>query len=234
MKRFVAATLCMATAFVLTAAGCKKDDPPPNTANNMQPGMQPNYGQPGQPGYQQPPPGQPGYQQPPPGQPQQPPPAQPANTGFMGLPIPIPGMGGGQPAGGGQGGGQEVANNPSMGAMATPVLTPLQQQHAGQNSRQVGETLAGNLQAGQFIKTQVQLQPGKCYTGVGQGSGGPVVVEIVAQMGNMAMATSQPAIISVLGSGKDCYKNPTPIPVPVNFRVVAQGSGPVSAALYEK
>jgi hypothetical protein len=144
---------------------------------------------------------------------------------------------GGAPAGGGQqgGGGQEVANNPSMGAMATPVLTPLQQQHAGQNSRQVGETLAGNLQAGQFIKTQVQLQPGKCYTGIGQG-GQPVTVELVAQVGNAALAQSQPALISVLGSGKDCFKHPglPPMPIPAFFRVVAQGQGPVSAALYER
>jgi hypothetical protein len=155
----------------------------------------------------------------------------------MGLPIPIPGMGGTPQQGGGQagGGGQEVANQPSMGALATPVLTPLQQQHAGQNSRQVGETLAGNLNGGQFIKTAVQLQPGKCYTGIGQG-GQPVTVELVAQMGNMALATSQPGVIAVLGSGKDCYKHPgiPPMPIPAFFRVVAQGQGPVSAALYEK
>jgi hypothetical protein len=201
--------------------------------------MQPGYGQPG---------AQPGYQQPPSGQTQQPPPAQPAGgqpaggqpaggqPNIFGIPLPIPGMGGapagGGQQGGGQAGGQEVANNPSMGAMATPVLTPLQQQHAP-NGRQTGETLAGNLQAGQFIKTQVQLQPGKCYTGIGQG-GQPVTVELMAQMGNMVLAQSQPALISVLGSGKDCYKNPTPLPMPVFFRVVAQGQGPVSAALYER
>lgn len=232
MKRFTAASLCLATICVLAAAGCKKDDPPANSANNVQPAYgQPGYGQPGygqpntQPGYT----GQPAATAPPPAT------AQPAGTApsIFGIPLPIPGMGG-APAGGGQtAGGQEVANNPSMGAMATPILTPLQQQHAGQGSRQNGETLAGNLQAGQFIKTAVQLQPGKCYTGIGQGAQ-PVTVELVAQMGNMVMATSQSALISVLGSGKDCYKNPTPIPVPAFFRVVAQGSGPVSAALYEK
>jgi hypothetical protein len=233
MKRLVAVTLCVAAACLLTATGCRRnEDPPPNSANNMQPGMQP--------GYQQPPPGQPGYQQPPPGQPQQPPPTQPAGGQPAGgqpniFGIPLPPIMGGAPAGGGQqgGGGQEVANNPSMGALATPVLTPLQQQHAGQNSRQVGETLTGNLQAGQFIKTQVQLQPSKCYTGIGQG-GQPVTVELVVQVGMPPMAQSQPALISVFGSGKDCFKNATLLPIPAFFRVVAQGQGPVSAALYER
>ena len=103
-------------------------------------------------------------------------------------------------------------------------------------SHQVGETLAGNLSQGQFIKTAVQLQPGKCYTGIGQGSGGPVVVDIVAQVGNMAMATSQPGLISVLGAGTSCFKHPglPPLPIPVFFRVTAQGTGPVTAAIYEK
>lgn len=233
MKRFATASLCLIAASALTVVGCKKDDPPPNSANNMQQGYgQPGYGQPGygQPGYTQP--TQPGYTQP---QPTAQPTTQPAGTApnFMGIPLPFPGMGGGQTGGGTSGGGQEVGNNPTMGMAAAPILTPLQQQHAGMNSRQVGETLAGNLSAGQYIKAPVQLQPGKCYTGIGQGAQ-PVKVELVAQVGDAPMATSQPDLISVLGSGQNCFKNPFPIAAPAYFRVVAQGSGPVSAALYEK
>lgn len=125
-----------------------------------------------------------------------------------------------------------VPNNLAMSAGARMTLAPLQQQHAP-GSHLVGEVLAGNLQAGQFIEIAVQLQPGKGYTGIGQGAQ-PVTVELVAQMGNMKMAASTAGLISLLGSGKDCYKNPTPIPVSVLFRVVAHGSGPVSAALYER
>ena len=242
-NRIAILTLGVLTACAFTAAGCKKDDQPANSANNMQPGYgQPGYGQPTQPGYGQP--TQPGSGQPTaaPAAPAAPPAANPlgALAGMLG------GLGGGAPPGGTAAGGSpapggttaagpEVANNGAMAAAGGQVLVPLQQQNAP-GSRQVGEALAGNLQQGQFIKTAVQLQPGKCYTGIGQGSGGPVQVEIVAQVGNLAMAQSRPAILSILGDRPNCFKHPglPPVPLPVFFRVVAQGTGPVTAALYEK
>ena len=251
-NRIAVLSLGVLTACALTVAGCKKDDPPANSANNVQPyGTTGAYGQPayGQPGYTgqpttgQPAYGQPGYTgQPTTGYPAGTAPAAttaaPANNPLGALGAMFPGMGGttgGTTTGGTttSGGGQEVANNTSMGAAGAAFLTPLQQQNAP-GSHQVGETLAGNLSQGQLIKTSVQLQPGKCYTGIGQGSGGPVVVELVAQVGGMVLAAGQPALISVLGAGANCYKNPLPIAAPVFFRVTAQGTGPVTAALYEK
>ncbi len=236
-NRIAVLSLGVLTACALLSAGCKKDDQPANSANNVQPGY-------GQQGYNQQPAGY-GQPQPYPQNTAPAPAATPAPTAanplgalgglFGGL------TGGGTTAGGTTAGGTpaaggaEVANNPQMGAAGSAVLVPLQQQNAP-GSRQTGETLAGNLQAGQIIKTQVQLQPGKCYTGIGQGSGGPVVVDIVAQVGNMAMATSQPGVISVLGAGANCFEHPglPPLPIAAYFRITAQGTGPVTAALYEK
>ena len=42
-------------------------------------------------------------------------------------------------------------------------------QNAVAGSKPVGSALAGNFQQGQFLESQIQLQPGKCYTVVASG-----------------------------------------------------------------
>jgi hypothetical protein len=263
MKKHLAlATLGISLAFALAAGGCKKEEPqnPSNLqGNNGYNNGQPNngYGQPsnGQPnnGYGQPNNGQPTYGQPNNGQPTGQPTAQPTATAtqpnIMGIPIPagFPMMGGTQTGGaqtggtaGGTtqgGGGQEVANNGMMASGGQQLLIPLQQQNAP-GTQAASEALGGNLQEGQFIKTNVTLQPGKCYTGIAMASGpAEVIVELVAPapLPPQVGSTSPQGPIAVFGAKTQCVKNPLPMAAPAIFRVTSKkGSAPVFAQLYAK
>ncbi len=216
-------------AGALAVGGCrKKEEEPPA---QYQPGYgQPGYQQPGyqQPGYQQPQPGQPGYQQPPPGQPTAPPPGQPG--------APLPGMQ--QPSTG-----QASPIDPAAGAVVQPLLNQLAAQSAPPGAKPLGSPLMGNFQTGQTLESQIQLQPGKCYTVVAAGMP-PGVTEVNVQFITTVSVPGFAPVLAqdnvsgyqaVLGPNPDCYKWPLPMAVPVKVVLtVAGGSGMAAAQVYEK
>jgi hypothetical protein len=211
--------------------GCKKKDSDAQTAGYQQ--------QPG--GYQQQPGGyqqQPGgYQQQPGGYQQQPggyPAGQPT-----GQPTAQPTA---APTAAPAGGGQAQPVDPMLAGAATQVLNQMATQHAVAGSKPVGSALAGNFQQGQVLESQIQLQPGKCYTVVA--SGLPAVTEVNVKFvavtpipgSAMVLANDQDTgAQAVLGKKPNCYKNAFPMAVPVKMVLeVAGGSGIAAAQLYEK
>jgi hypothetical protein len=236
----------MSLAVLAGVAGCQKQ---PDT--QAQSGYQPGYGQPayGQPGYGQPAYGQPAYgQQAAPGQ--QPaygqpgygqPPAQPSQ------PAPQPGYAPtaqptaappAQPAPAGEA--QQV--DPTYAAAAKPILNQLARTQAMPGARPVGSTLVGNFKQGQTLTSQIQLQPGKCYTVVAAGL--PPVSEVNVQFVAITPLPGMAPVIAqdqdtgtqaVLGKQPNCFKNPAPFAFPVKLVLtVAGGNGVAAAEVYEK
>jgi hypothetical protein len=200
-----ALSLVAFAALSTMAAGCKKDDPPPQTAQQPQPyagGYQQQPGgypqqQPGaypqqQPGgYPQQQPG--GYpQQQPGGYPQQQPGQQPGTAPGQqpgqpggqpgaqpgGLP-PFPGLPGGQQGGQTTSGGSAQAIDPNLAGLAAgPLAIYAGTEAPGMNKE--GGPVAGNFQPGQTLESGFTFQPGKCYTLVAQGAG-PTQIEVEMQ-----------------------------------------------------
>lgn len=221
------------TALLLAACGGSKEEP--QTAGYQQGGQygqQPGYGQPGygQPGYGQTPQqtGQPGYGQ-------QPTTTQPGTTQPGAAPQP------GAPAPGGQQGGPAQPMDATAGAVAKPVLDGLATAEAP-GAKAIGSPLVGNFQTGQTLESQVQLQPGKCYTVVAAGMPpvGEVNVQFVAAtpIPGMAPVLAQDqdtGAQAVLGRKPNCYKWAAPFSAPVKLVLqVAGGSGIAAAQVYEK
>lgn len=188
----------------------------------QQPGYQPAPGQPA------PAPGQPAPAQPAPGQPA---PAQPA-PGAAGMPgFSLPGMA--QPA---QGQAQPV--DASIAAAAQVLITQLAAQQAPAGAKPLGTLVAGNFGQGSSLETQVQLQPGKCYTVVGAGL--PNVTEL-----NLQLVGVMPPLVlaqdnstgnqAVLGPKPNCYRWALPVPAAAKLVItVAAGSGIAGAQVFEK
>lgn len=236
MKSHAVVATALAVLCASLAVACKKEDPPPNTANNFN--NNPNgtaspYGtQPYGTGTGTSPYGT--GTAPAGGTATAPPPATATAPGLPGFPFPFPGMGGGT-----TGGGSTAANNPGMAVMLQPLLVPLQQQQAP-GSHAVGEAAGGMLQEGQAIQVSFTAQPGKCYTGIGVAS---PPVEILLELATN-MAPLPPTVVSqspqapvqtVMAGGQQCFKNPSPVPIPGMFRVTAKkGTGMVLAQLYER
>jgi hypothetical protein len=188
----------------LSSTACKKDDPPPATAQQPQPYAGGYQQQPG--GYPQQQPGaypqqQPGGypQQQPGGYPQQQPGQQPgAAPGQQpGAPGQQPGQPGGQPGAqpgglppfpglpGGQQGGQTTSGgtaqaiDPNLAGLAAgPLAIYAGTEAPGMNKE--GGPVAGNFQPGQTIESGFTFQPGKCYTLVAQAAG-PTQIEVEMQ-----------------------------------------------------
>ena len=217
-------TLSLVVAAAVT--GCAKDEEA-ETAGYQQGGQYPpqqGYGQ--QPGY-----GQPGYgqqpgQQPPPGG-QQPPPG-----GQQPAPGAAPAAGAGGPA---------QALDPAAAAAAQPVLAALGQSEAP-GAKPVGAVIAGNFQQGQTLESQLQVQPGKCYTVVAAGL--PQVTEVDVQIVAVAPVAGMAPVLAedkdsgaqaVLGRKPNCFKWALPVGAPVKVILkVTGGSGMAAAQVYEK
>jgi hypothetical protein len=102
---------------------------------------------------------------------------------------------------------------------------------------------AGNFQQGQVLETQVQMNPGKCYTVVGAAV--PTVtnldIELVPLMpvpglASPVMAADQTqGSTAVVGAAPNCFKWALPVggPMKVVLRVSA-GQGMAAAQVYEK
>ncbi len=232
--RFSTLFVLCTSALAFTAAGCggSQQDAQPQAGFQAgtqynQPGYpqpQPGYGQPTtyNPATGQPTTAQPGTVQPQPGQPQ---PGQPQ-----------PGQ---QPA---QGGGAAQPLDPSAASAAQPILNGLAMSQAPEGAKPLGGAMVGNFGAGQTLQSDIQLQPGKCYTVVAAGL--PPVTEV-----NVKLVAASPipgsALImaedkatgmqAVLGPKPNCYKNALMFPVPARVVLeVAGGQGIAAAQVYEK
>jgi hypothetical protein len=127
-------------------------------------------------------------------------------------------------------------------AAATGLLGALAQQNAP-GAKAVGTVVAGNFQQGQVMETQVQMNPGKCYTVVGAAL--PTVqnldIELVPLMPVPGLASPVMAAdqtqgpTAVVGAAPNCFKWALPVggPMKVVLRVSA-GQGMAAAQVYEK
>lgn len=102
-----------------------------------------------------------------------------------------------------------------------------------------GSALAGNFQAGQCLEVQVQLDPSKCYTAVGQGAPSELDVQLVAPLpGPFAQAFAQDNMqgsTAVLGGGGNCFRPVGFMAIPAKLVIKATaGSGPAAVQLYAK
>jgi len=106
-----------------------------------------------------------------------------------------------------------------------------------------GPMIAGMLQEGSVLTQEFMLNPGKCYTILGQGL--PTISQLDLQLAAkspvpnvlpvvLAVSSNQGASANI-GPGKSCYKNPLPVAGPVVLTVKAtRGSGPAGAQVYVK
>jgi len=132
-----------------------------------------------------------------------------------------------------------VASAPSKPVAAAAAV-------ATQNApgaKAVGTVVAGNFQQGQVMETQVQMNPGKCYTVVGAAV--PTVqnldIELVPLMPVPGLASPVMAAdqtqgpTAVVGAAPNCFKWALPVggPMKVVLRVSA-GQGMAAAQVYEK
>lgn len=161
----------------------------------------------------------------------------------------VPAGAGGQPAAGvppvatAQPGAQATAIDPTMAQAATALLGGLAQQHAPAGAQPLGGAIAGNFQQGQSLETQVQMQPGKCYTVIAAGL--PPIQNLDIQFLPMVPVpgVASPIIAqdqttgptAILGEKPDCFKWPLPVAGPMKVVVTAsQGQGLAAAQVYEK
>ncbi|HEY8943908.1 MAG TPA: hypothetical protein VIM73_06595 [Polyangiaceae bacterium] len=127
-------------------------------------------------------------------------------------------------------------------AAVTPLLTPLATQSAP-GAKPIGTAFGGNFQQGQIVESQVQMNPGKCYTVIGAAM--PTVqnldIELVPVMPVPGLASPIMAAdqsqgpTAVVGASPNCFKWALPVggPMKVILRVSA-GQGMAGAQVYEK
>jgi hypothetical protein len=152
----------------------------------------------------------------------------------------VGGVGGGMGGLGGSGCSPASPLDPMMAGAATQGLGLLAQQHAPGATPVGGTNLAGNFQPGQCLEVQVTLNPGKCYTAVGQGAGvSEVELQLAAPLpGPLAQPFAQDnttGAMAVLGGAPNCFRAPGIFPIPAKFVLKAgAGQGAAAAQLYEK
>lgn len=134
------------------------------------------------------------------------------------------------------------ALDPSAATAATALLSALAQQNAP-GAKAMGTAVAGNFQQGQIMETQVQMNPGKCYTVVGAAV--PTVtnldIELVPLMPVPGLASPVMAAdqttgpTAVVGAAPNCFKWALPVGGPMKVVVrVSAGSGIAAAQVFEK
>jgi hypothetical protein len=127
-------------------------------------------------------------------------------------------------------------------AAVTQLLTPLAAQSAP-GAKPVGTAIGGNFQQGQVLESQVQMNPGKCYTVVGAAM--PTVqnldIELVPLMPVPGLASPIMAAdqsqgpTAVVGANPNCFKWALPVGGPMKVIVrVSAGQGMAGAQVYEK
>ena len=133
--------------------------------------------------------------------------------------------------------------DPTVAAGATQLLATLGLQHAPAGARPVGSVMAGQFQAGQCLTQRVQLQPGKCYTVVGNSLPGIADLDVTFVPVSPVPGVKLPPIAqdqtdgpqAILGGKPNCYKWLPPFAGGVDVIVtVASGQGIAAAQIYEK
>jgi hypothetical protein len=163
----------------------------------------------------------------------------PATTGApaTGLPAGIPGVATPQT------GPSATPLDPTQAQAATALITPLGQQHAPAGAKAVGSAIAGNFQQGQSLESQIQINPGKCYTIVGVGL--PQVANLDISLSLISLIPGIPGATlaadntvgstAIVGDKPNCFKSMSPISTPVKLvMTVSQGSGVAAAQVFEK
>ncbi len=142
--------------------------------------------------------------------------------------------GGGNPFGG-SGCAPAQQMDPTIAAQGLNMLA-LQQAPGAQPVG--GTALAGNFQAGQCLEVQVQLDPAKCYTAVGQGAPTELDVQLAAPIPGPLPPFAQDNMqgsTAVLGGGGNCFRPIGLFAIPAKLVIKANaGSGPAAVQLYAK
>ncbi len=101
-----------------------------------------------------------------------------------------------------------------------------------------GAALAGNFQAGQCLEVQVQLDPSKCYTAIGQGAPSELDVQLAAPIPGPLPPFAQDNMqgsTAILGGGGNCFRPIGLFAIPAKLVIKANaGAGPAAVQLYAK
>lgn len=131
--------------------------------------------------------------------------------------------------------------DPSAGAVATQLLGALATTNAP-GAKPIGTPVVGNFQQGQVLETQVQMNPGKCYTVVGAAV--PTVTNLDLEIVPVMPVPGAPPVMAadqtqgptaVAAPAPNCFKWALPVGGPMKIVVrVSAGQGIAAAQVYEK
>jgi hypothetical protein len=134
--------------------------------------------------------------------------------------------------------------DPTAAQAATQLIAPLGTQHAPAGAKPVGAAIAGNFQQGQSLESQIQMNPGKCYTVVGVALPPATELDIALvpvlpipglPSPTLAADVNSKGTTSVVGAKPDCVKWAWPMSGMVKVvMTVSQGSGVAAAQVFEK
>ena len=136
-----------------------------------------------------------------------------------------------------------AGTDPNVAALVRGALYPRAATEA-KGMKEDGEAVGGILQEGGVLTQEFTLQPGRCYTVLGQGL--PPITELDLQVAPKPLIAGAPVLIppvtdqttgaaASISPGKNCYVNPTFLPVAVILTVKAtKGSGPAGAQVYSR
>jgi hypothetical protein len=133
--------------------------------------------------------------------------------------------------------------DPTAAQAATQLIAPLGAQHAVAGAKPVGSAIAGNFQQGQSLESQVQMNPGKCYTVVGVGL--PPVTNLDISLVPALPIPGLPAATmaadntvganAIVGDKPNCFKWAFPMSGMMKvIMTVSAGSGVAAAQVFEK
>ena len=133
--------------------------------------------------------------------------------------------------------------DPTAAQAATQLIAPLGTQHAVAGSKPVGSAMAGNFQTGQSLESQVQMNPGKCYTVIGVGL--PPVTNLDISLVPALPIPGLPAATmaadntvganAIVGEKPNCFKWAFPMSGMMKvIMTVSAGSGVAAAQVFEK
>ncbi len=121
------------------------------------------------------------------------------------------------------------------------ALTPRVANEA-KGMKEDGPIVAGMLQEGSVLTQEFMLNPGRCYTILGQGL--PTITQLDLTLSLKPIANAFPVVLAAsntqganpaISPGKNCYKNPLPVAGQVVLTVKAtRGTGPAGAQVYSK
>jgi hypothetical protein len=133
--------------------------------------------------------------------------------------------------------------DPTAAQAATQLIAPLGAQHAVAGAKPVGSAIAGNFQQGQSLESQVQMNPGKCYTVVGVGL--PPITNLDISLVPALPIPGLPAATmaadntvganAIVGDKPNCFKWAFPMSGMMKvIMTVSGGSGVAAAQVFEK